>query len=1060
MFRGFGIEDNKIRFEAVLYKNKREKIGIINNDWIVSVDRLLEDIDYMELEIPKYVNNGMGEKRLNNIYVKISAMHQIVVTETNKLNQEEKSRFVLVETTKNFDKKRGIKKFKAMSFEYKLKSKRTSFEGKVMQLKSDEVHIGDGILDKFIKECSDWSIGYVDEKSRTETRLGIENVNVNLFNDYTNNKITNGSVIWEKEVTTSIEEGLPLYLSIEYKNIGIYDENDDLLISNNIINQIVDPLYKNIKKITAKHFSDVGNRFGIEYEFTLTDDVKVSRILTFTNVIDKKINVENIKLVWETGKVIENTSVKYINIEKIDSSWYDALLTLQDQFNSVVMFDGYNKTISVIHRDNLGKNSGYLLSYDSNIIDANVTESCSYPNSLKIIGKDGLTVRSENIFGGDIIYDYSYYIDNNIMSKSLQEAWGRYEKYLVGMNDVYLNIKNERMTYQQRKTKLDSEITTLNERVKTLNNLLSAYISANDAENQSRIKAEMDEVKARLEECLLTRNNYQKLIDFNDDLMINIAGEIKQENASDEKGKIFTQEDLDELRELEVTEVYDDNYYTTPYALIQHSKNVLKDMVKPEIDFDLNCVDLSKVIRNPKGWNKVLYLGDLFNIEDGLLEDYKDNQIRLVSYKYSPREDKVSNISFSNKFKKIDIKKSISNIGKQSNENTNVIGSYKQIWEDAMLSSNWVGEVITNGLDLAANIIKGRGSRNYIDISEAGIFITDQQDVNKQIYIGSSLIGISNDGFATSEIAIDSNGIMAKLLIGKIILGEKLYITSELGEFYIGNMENNKGFGLNIKDSNKKERIFLGTEEYNGVRMARFRLMSADGREVVISEEGIISHNSFIFVDDLDSEHPIEFDYVVQDGTFSVRDCRMTLALKPYRMTVRATKSGGNANTNISGGGSTSESAGHYTSNENKTSEGQNWLGQAYEGYFSTSLKYDYTVDGAGDHYHRVDASLLDHTHMFSYTVSIPNHTHSIPDHSHKLDLSHTHTMEAGIFESTTPNNCAVYVNDKLVASNINSDTTVSIGENLKVGVNKIKITSSRLGRIQSTVFSKSFVAY
>lgn len=1060
MFRGFGIENNEVKFTAMLYKNKREKLGIIQNEWIVSVHRILEDIDYMEIEIPKYISSGGGDKKVNRMYFKINAMHQIVVTETNKLNQEEKSRFVLVETTKSYDKKKGVKKFKAMSFEYKLKSKRTAFEGQVMQLKSDEVHIAEGILDKFIKECPDWSIGYVDEKSRVETRLGVENVNVNLYDNYINNKVTDGSVIWEKEVTTTLEEGLPLYLSIEYRNLKIYDESGNLLITNNIINQITEPLYQNIKKITAKHYSDVGNRFGIEYVFTLTDNVQESRILTFTNVIDKKIAIDNIKLVWETGKIIENSNVKYINIEKIDSSWYDALIELQDEFNSVVKFDGYNKTISVIHRDNLGKDSGYLLSYDSNIIDVNITESSSYPNALKVIGKDGLTIRSENIFGGDVIYNYSYYIENNIMSDSLISAWKRYENYLKGMQEQYLIVKNERMTIQQRKTKIDSEITSLNERIKNLNNLLSGYIAANSSENQARVKAEIDELKIRLQECLTTRNNYQSAITALDDDILNISTVIKQETATDEDGKIFTDDDLDELRELEVTEVYDDNYYSTAYALIEHSKNVLKDMVKPELEFNLNCVDLSKIIRSPKGWNKVLYLGDLFNIEEGLLEDYKENKVRLVSYVYSPKENKVSNITFSNKFKKIDIKKSISNIGKQSNENTNVIGSYKQIWEDAMLTNNWVGEVIENGFNLAANVIKGRGSRNYIDISEAGIFITDQTDTNNQIYIGSSLIGISQDGFASSEIAIDTNGVMAKLLVGKILLGEKLYITSELGEFYIGNIDDNNGFGLSIKDSSKNERIFLGTEEYNGVRMARFRLMSADGREVVISEEGIISHNSFIFVDDLDSEHPIEFDYVVQDGTFSVRDCRMTLALKPYRMTVRATKSGGNANTNISGGGSTSESAGYYTSNENKTSEGQNWLGQAYEGYFSTSLKYDYTVDGADDHYHRFDASLFDHTHMFTYTVSIPNHTHSIPDHSHKLDLSHTHTMEAGIFESTTPNNCAVYVNDKLVASNINSDTTVSIGENLKVGVNKIKITSSRLGRIQSTVFSKSFVAY
>lgn len=75
-----------------------------------------------------------------------------------------------------------------------------------------------------------------------------------------------------------------------------------------------------------------------------------------------------------------------------------------------------------------------------------------------------------------------------------------------------------------------------------------------------------------------------------------------------------------------------------------------------------------------------------------------------------------------------------------------------------MLSNNFVSEILKNGLDLSAHIAKGRGISNYIDISEAGIYLYDQSDMNKAIYIGSSLICITNDGFATSETAISSEG--------------------------------------------------------------------------------------------------------------------------------------------------------------------------------------------------------------------------------------------------------------------------------------------------------------
>ena len=39
-------------------------------------------------------------------------------------------------------------------------------------------------------------------------------------------------------------------------------------------------------------------------------------------------------------------------------------------------------------------------------------------------------IASENIFGGEIIYDYSWY-KKNIMSDTLVSKWDRYEKYIT-----------------------------------------------------------------------------------------------------------------------------------------------------------------------------------------------------------------------------------------------------------------------------------------------------------------------------------------------------------------------------------------------------------------------------------------------------------------------------------------------------------------------------------------------------------------------------------------------------------------------------------------------------
>lgn len=1074
MFRGFNIENNEVEFKATLYKNRREKIGIIDNSWIKEVSRAMEDIDYIDLEIPKYRYDGK-ERLVNQMYFKISPMYQIVVEEKNSLGEVEYSRFCLIETTKTLDKMNGVKSFKAFGFEYKLKSKRTQFEGKVMQLISDETHIGEGILDKFIKEVPDWNIGYVDPKSRTETRLGVENVIVNLFDDYVNNNVTSESIIWEKDIATTIQDGLALYLSIEYSGLTTYDNNGAKLVTSNIINAITEPLYANITKITAKHYSSEGERFGIEYLFTLSDGVIVSRVCTLANIVDKKITCDNIRLVWETGNIIENTNIKYINIYSIDDNWYNALLDLQDEFNSVILFDNYNKQLNVIHRDNLGSNSGYVLSYDSNVIDVTVNESSEYPNALKIIGKDGVSIQSENIYGGDVIYNYDYYIRNNIMSNELQSAWNRYDTILEIKQNEFLVIKNERMTIQQRKTKLDSEIKTLNERVKNLTNLLSAYIAQGGSDDQARLKEEIDGLTIRLNECLITRGNYTNQIIALDDEIVKLSMAIKIENATDMLGKIFSEDDILELRELEVMQVYDDEYYSSPYSLLEYAKTILTDATIPQIEFDINCANLVKIINNKKGWNKVLKIGDLFNLDNGLLEDYGEKTIRLVSYTYNPNTKVIDSIKFTNKFKKIDKAKTLSDVGKKTNDSANVIGTFKEIWEDAKLSNNWVGEIIENGLNLNAQYISGKGMRNYIDITEAGIFIKDQTDTNKQIYIGSSCIGITQNGFSSSDVAISSDGIIARLLIGSVILGQKLYITSENGEFYIGDMEDNEGFGLSITDENKMQRVFLGSELVDGVRKARLRLIGKNG-ELALSEDGILNTNQQFIIENLSNGYDLNIPFIVDEGVTKISKVQLTLLFDKYRGYTRGSSGGGGTTQTSSGGGSfnissSSQNGGGYTINTTTSSDSRTINGvdpsNTYAGWTGDPRESEGQALSGTKHIHTVYSN--PHHHDVSINVSIPTHSHNFnvskENHTHQVVISeHQHTEVHGIYidETSGVNNAKIYINDILIRENINSrNVVVDITQYIKLNsINYIRISNQGNARVSASIFEKKFISW
>lgn len=757
IFRQINIKEEDENFRAELYRNRHEKIDDIPNDYIGTVKRELENITEFQINIPKYIQ-VKDKKKITPLYMKIKPMQHIIVT-TIVDGTEKKERFVLVQPSGSRSKNSGSKTFKAMSFEYTLKKKRTSFQGKVIQLKKDNIHLEEGILDKFARETG-WGIDYVDPKSRVELMSTTEKINVYLFNNY--NKatlVTEGGLLFEKDIITTIADNRPLYISFEYSNFNTYSDGKLLFPTPTIRNTITDALYTNIKKVQAYHYSDVGNRYGIKYVFTLTDNTKVERISVFTNVINKTFTCENIRLTWETGNIIETENVKYINIESLDTDWYEALRSLQDNFKSVFLFDSYNKTISVIHRDNLGEEKPYILTYDNAIIDIEVTENSEYVTGLKVIGKDGLSIVSENIYGDDIVRNYSEYIRLGNMSEELQLALERYEAILTTKQQEWLGVKSNVLIENQKQVRIDSEIQSLQLRIKDLKNILAGYMSENDASNQARIKGEIDSLESRLNQCLSLRLGYKKNIDLLNDELMAISKSIDRNVVVDSKGKIFTDDNLAELNDIEQFALHEDNYYTNSFSLLNASKKVLEEMIKPQLDLDINCVNLCKSIKNTRGWSYILELGSLFKFDEPeLKEELGEDIVRFVGYEYEPKTNTISNLIFTNKTHKYNIEKNIADLGRKANSSNNLLNSLRPIIDDAMLSNNFVGEVLKNGLDLSAYIAKGRGISNFIDISEAGIYLYDQSDMNKCLYIGSGLICISTDGFATSETAISSEG--------------------------------------------------------------------------------------------------------------------------------------------------------------------------------------------------------------------------------------------------------------------------------------------------------------
>ena len=456
-------------------------------------------------------------------------------------------------------------------------------------------------------------------------------------------------------------------------------------------------------------------------------------------------------------------------------------------------------------------------------------------------------------------------------------------------------------------------------------------------------------------------------------------------------------------------------------------------------------------------------LGDFVNLEEENLMETGEGHIRIVGFTYIPKEHKISSISFSNRDKNLDELSKLSTIGEKINRSNTYTNNYKDIWKNSTSVNDYINKMLTDGLEMKAQGIKSRTETIKIDMSESGIFLIDATNENNQLYLSSSMMAITNDRWLNAKCAIDENGIIAKQLVGEIILGHKLYITSENGEFYIGDMDDlNKGFGLSIKDANDVQRVFLGTELENGVRKARLRLYGKDGKGLVLSEDGIVSEFQYTDRSAVDLNSPMYSYFRIKNNVNILKECIIMIKLRPFRVYSKGMEGGGayiQGVSTLNGGGTTSSSGGGYTNT--LTSSNQNYVN--FQSEFTTNPQVEYS---GNEHVHPISKFQFEHDH--SVSISIGTHKHSCPDHSHTTNINipnHTHAEKYGCYDlsgvENMPSNIALKVNGRVVRNNINSDTEVDITSYLSIGqVNEIILESSTRGHIYINLYSKSFVTW
>lgn len=275
------------------------------------------------------------------------------------------------------------------------------------------------------------------------------------------------------------------------------------------------------------------------------------------------------------------------------------------------------------------------------------------------------------------------------------------------------------------------------------------------------------------------------------------------------------------------------------------------------------------------------------------------------------------------------------------------------------------------------------------------------------------------------------------------------------------------GNGITVADGSSNVRVRLG--QYAAGKYGLL-LKNKTGTATIIDEDGLMQTDTIQEADNVDGSHPLKLKFYVDDGVISVNKVNLNFSLEAFR----AYSIGSGTAGNYGGGFSiTGGVIGEVFTDTGITQ--QSGLGGGHDHTASSGSAGSHDHGGAaGSHNHgNVDNASYappissDGSHSHSVSVSsVDNHTHLIElqNHSHTINIDHTHDVIYGIYEGTTASGVKVKV-DGVERLN-NGGAGYSTDQNsldlttwiTTAGWHTVELTSSQLGRINASLYIKSFV--
>ncbi len=523
---------------------------------------------------------------------------------------------------------------------------------------------------------------------------------------------------------------------------------------------------------------------------------------------------------WTVGSIDTSLLIKYRTFNISDSTVYNVLTSdVANAFECIFVFDSVTREVSAISYENATSQTDIFLSFDNLIDNASVSEKTDeITTCLSVYGGGTLNIRGVNPLGTDKIYDFSYYSNTDWMSAGLVLALQNWNALLDIQQPIYADNLTLLKTYNQEIIVLRSTLTQLNSDYLSLEGVKKLRVQT--GESLTTINAELASKQLEIDAQQVLINNKQLQIDSITLDLQTINTLVGFDNVSN-----FSPSQLLELNNFIYENTYqNENIIQTDSMttveiqdaqqdLYDQAQVVLSRISQPryEIEFEaINYTELSEF--NVFTQQTELGMVVSADLDAGIIETV----LLEMSLSFDNPED--FSMTFSNRLRLDNGNFMYSDLF------GNVVKTGSAVSFDSLKWSNWENEYkdnvttfITSALDTTTNNLINNSNQEIL-INQNGLRgRTLNPDTNQydptQVWLTSSVLAFTDDGFETSKLALGSVetdagtkfGLVAEVIFGNLLAGNTLTIANENNNFVLdgtGATLNNAKF--NIQTTNTK----------------------------------------------------------------------------------------------------------------------------------------------------------------------------------------------------------------------------------------------------------------